>query len=123
MFSHKKKIIYFHYDYFTFNHCLQDKDSVQPDEGNQSEGTTNKSDTTEASTKPTENALPDKNLQKGSQGEEVIALQNILNNIGYSITASGTYDKDTTWAVTDFQMQQEDLFVTGAYEEKKQSVH
>lgn len=118
MFSHKKRLFIFIMIILLSITACQDKDSVQPDEGNQSEGTTNKSDTTEASTKPTENELPDKTLQKGSQGEEVIALQNILNNIGYSITASGTYDKDTTWAVTDFQMQQEDLFVTGAYEEK-----
>ncbi|TVR38679.1 MAG: peptidoglycan-binding protein [Cryomorphaceae bacterium] len=42
-------------------------------------------------------------LIQGSQGDEVLALQEILKEIGYNIEPSGCYCARTTEAVLDFQ--------------------
>lgn len=68
--------------------------------------------------KPTESetqAFPDEHLQKKDEGEAVTALQTALNEIGYDISTSDVYDVDTTWAITDFQLQ-ESLNATGIYD-------
>ncbi|HLS09059.1 D-alanyl-D-alanine carboxypeptidase family protein [Lentibacillus sp.] len=63
--------------------------------------------------------LPQEQLQKNdSENASVSSLQKALNQIGYDISQNGTYDDMTTWAVTDYQIQQEDLPVTGIYDEK-----
>ncbi|MBP1968496.1 D-alanyl-D-alanine carboxypeptidase [Virgibacillus natechei] len=59
--------------------------------------------------------LPETDLQKMDEGTAVQALQEVLNEIGYSITSNGNFDDTTTWAVTDFQLQQEDLLALGVY--------
>ncbi|RYG74262.1 carboxypeptidase [Lentibacillus lipolyticus] len=60
--------------------------------------------------------LPQEQLQKTDQGQAVTALQEALNKAGYTIDSSGKYDDHTTWAITDFQLHQETLTVTGVYD-------
>src|SRR5699024_5786972 len=62
--------------------------------------------------------LPDSPLQKGEEGEEVKNLQQILKNLDYQIDTTGQYDEETTWAVTDFQLQVDGLDITGFYDKK-----
>ncbi|GAA0431197.1 LD-carboxypeptidase LdcB [Lentibacillus halophilus] len=61
--------------------------------------------------------LPQEQLQKTDQGQAVKTLQKALNNAGYSISDNGTFDRETTWALTDFQLQQDSLTATGIYNE------
>ncbi|SFB05460.1 D-alanyl-D-alanine carboxypeptidase [Lentibacillus halodurans] len=61
--------------------------------------------------------LPQEHLQKNDTGDTVQSLQKALNKVGYSIRPNGTYDNITTWAVTDYQIQQESLPVTGIYDD------
>lgn len=56
---------------------------------------------------------PEETLQKKDQGETVTELQDILIQVGYDISQTSIYDEDTVWAVTDFQLQQEKLIVSG----------
>ncbi len=44
-------------------------------------------------------------------------MQEALQKAGYSISTNGTYNDATTWAITDFQLQQESLTATGVYNE------
>jgi len=83
-----------------------EKETFQPDE----EGT----ETTLEENAPL--ALPQHLLQKGDQNEDVLALQQALQKIGYPVEASGTYDALTTWAITDIQLQHEDLLASGVYD-------
>ncbi|MFD1361167.1 D-alanyl-D-alanine carboxypeptidase family protein [Lentibacillus salinarum] len=76
---------------------------------------TTQNDKTEAADKPIQ--LPDEHLQKNDEGAAVKALQAALQKTGYDISSSGNYDALTTWAVTDYQMQQETLAVTGIYDD------
>lgn len=62
--------------------------------------------------------VPEAGLQKLDQGEDVEMLQRLLNEIGYSIPENGMYDEVITWAVTDFQLQQEDLAALGVFNEE-----
>ena len=62
--------------------------------------------------------LPNNPLQKGEQGEEVKKLQQILKKLDYQIDITGHYDEETTWAVTDFQLQIDGLDITGLYDKK-----
>ncbi len=59
--------------------------------------------------------LPETTLHKTEQGKSVQSLQEILNKVGYSLTVDGEFNAMTTWAVTDFQMQQEGMPVSGIY--------
>ncbi|MCT1577422.1 D-alanyl-D-alanine carboxypeptidase family protein [Oceanobacillus kimchii] len=61
--------------------------------------------------------LPKTPLQKLDQGEQVVALQYFLEQLGYSFSDQGNYNEQVTWAITDFQIQQEDLLVSGIYDE------
>src|SRR5699024_12167868 len=62
--------------------------------------------------------LPDSPLQKGEKGEEVKNLQQTLKNLDYQIDITSQYDEETTWAVTDFQLQVDGLDITGFYDKK-----
>lgn len=62
--------------------------------------------------------FPDENLEKTDEGSAVEQLQAALNEIGYDIEISGVYDDTTTWAITDFQLQQENVHPTGVYDEQ-----
>lgn len=67
--------------------------------------------------------LPNKHLQKGDSGEEVKQLQHVLNEIGYEVNISRVFDKLTTWAITDIQLQLDEDNVTGIYtNETKQMI-
>ncbi|GAB4075102.1 hypothetical protein GCM10028778_26050 [Barrientosiimonas marina] len=79
---------------------------------------TTQAEQTSAADQPLE--LPDKHLQKNDEGKSVKALQEKLQRIGYDIALSGTYDALTIWAVTDYQMQQDNLDVTGVYNDRTQ---
>src|SRR5699024_9878 len=61
--------------------------------------------------------LPQEYLQKNDTSDSVKMLQRAVNQIGYDINPTGTYHDMTTWAVTDYQMQQENLPVTGVYDD------
>ncbi|WP_373894989.1 D-alanyl-D-alanine carboxypeptidase family protein [Virgibacillus natechei] len=74
--------------------------------------------TSDVETKEESNELPESELSKMDQGEAVQTLQELLNKIGYSLTADGNFDEATTWAVTDFQLQQENIQVIGVYNEE-----
>ncbi|MFS0749096.1 D-alanyl-D-alanine carboxypeptidase family protein [Oceanobacillus sp. 1P07AA] len=60
--------------------------------------------------------LPEPPLQKLDQGEQVVALQHFLEQLGYSFSDQGNYNEQVTWAITDFQIQQENLLVSGIYD-------
>jgi len=66
--------------------------------------------------------LPTVELQKGDKGEQVLALQNALLKIGYPVETSGEYDALTTWAITDIQLQSDNLFVSGIYNQEVKKV-
>jgi len=59
--------------------------------------------------------LPEEALQKGDENEQVAVLQQALIKLGYPIEETGKYDNMTTWAITDIQLQQEELLVSGMY--------
>ena len=60
--------------------------------------------------------VPETSLQKGDQDQSVQMLQKILMEIDYPIQTTGKFDADTTWAITDFQLQQDNLHATGIYD-------
>lgn len=61
-------------------------------------------------------------LHKGDKGDNVKALQENLIEIGYPIRATGSFDEDTTWALTDLQLQSKSVDVTGIYEPETKKV-
>lgn len=67
-------------------------------------------------------ALPNEELQKGDLGEAVSALQQALIQIGYPIEVTGIYDIDTTWAITDLQLQDDKILTTGTYQSDTKSM-
>ncbi|MCF3944828.1 D-alanyl-D-alanine carboxypeptidase family protein [Oceanobacillus alkalisoli] len=64
--------------------------------------------------------LPNTELQKLDEGDAVTELQNILEQIGYTLPTDGIYSGITAWAITDIQLQLDDLDVTGIYDEATQ---
>lgn len=100
------------------------KDSLQKKDDVQSNSTTDYSEehdvpvTTPESVESDETYLspPHKDLQKGEQSKDIQALQNVLISIGYPIEITGQFDEYTTWAITDFQLQNENIYTTGIYE-------
>ncbi|UUI04076.1 D-alanyl-D-alanine carboxypeptidase family protein [Oceanobacillus jeddahense] len=65
----------------------------------------------------TEVEPPDAVLQKFDTDEAVLQLKNALNAIGYDLEATEEFDEGLTWAITDFQIQSEDLLASGFYDE------
>lgn len=61
--------------------------------------------------------LPETVLQKWDEGEDVENVQHILNELSYKVESFGTFDEYTTWAITDIQLQAEDIIPTGVYNE------
>lgn len=59
--------------------------------------------------------LPDTTLKTGDDGEKVKNLQTALKEIGYKLPTTGTFDKETTNALRDFQAQQVKLIKSGKY--------
>src|SRR5690625_4372401 len=64
---------------------------------------------------PIDDVLPSEELQKGDEHENVLNLQQALIEIGYPIETSGKFDELTTWAITDFQLQHDQLIASGTY--------
>lgn len=62
--------------------------------------------------------LPTTELQKMDKGQKVQELQEALITIGYTIPADGVYSEVTTWAITDFQLQVDNLYGTGVFDEE-----
>lgn len=62
--------------------------------------------------------LPESVLQKWDQGEDVENVQQILNELSYKVESLGTFDEYTTWAITDIQLQAENIVPTGIYNEE-----
>ncbi|QKY71131.1 D-alanyl-D-alanine carboxypeptidase family protein [Lentibacillus sp. CBA3610] len=97
-------------------------DSASEDQQTTEPAPTNQSDNQDK-TEPAHNQLqlPQEHLQKNDTGDAVQSLQEALHKIDYSIDPNGTYDSMTTWAVTDYQMQQESLPVTGIFDDDTRS--
>lgn len=95
--------------------CSEHTPKPNDDENNDArQENNNKNEETTA--KPDEEIVfPDERLQKMDAGKNITALQTALNEIGYDIPITNTYDEDTTWAITDFQLQNS-LQVTGIYD-------
>ncbi|WP_174615636.1 D-alanyl-D-alanine carboxypeptidase family protein [Virgibacillus ihumii] len=91
--------------------CSNDGTQTSNQAPNSEKNTANKSETPEQ----VKATLPVPVLQKTDQGENVKALQQVLNKIGYQVSITSKFDEMTTWAVTDFQMQQENMPITGIY--------
>lgn len=66
--------------------------------------------------------VPDQELEKKSEGRDVELLQKALIHIGYPITVNGIYDEATTWAITDFQLQHDELPALGVFNKETKSV-
>lgn len=66
--------------------------------------------------------LSEESLQKGDHGEQVRQLQLAMIEIGYPIKVTETYDEDTTWAITDLQLQHDKLDITGMYNKAVKTV-
>lgn len=62
--------------------------------------------------------LPDVPLQKWDEGDDVKDLQQKLIELTYELEPTGTFDERTTWAITDIQLQTDDLLATGFYDEE-----
>jgi len=100
-------------------------DTVPTDRDSETENKENiEKQPTEETTKPkpteTEDEtvnLPDASLQKKDEGPAVLELQQALEKIGYTIPQDSVYSDATTWAITDFQLQTENLYGTGVYDE------
>lgn len=73
---------------------------------------------TEPNEQPEDVILPETVLQKWDEGNDVTDLQKVLRNLSYDIEVSGTFDESTTWALTDIQLQSEEIIPTGLYDEE-----
>ncbi len=99
---------------FVIGCSSEDKDVIHNEHGEQESQPVDK--------EMTDTELPETELQKGDQGEQVLALQHALVKIGYPVETSGKYDALTTWAITDIQLQHDDLFVSGIYNQEVKEV-
>lgn len=59
--------------------------------------------------------LPESILENGDQGEAVKDLQTVLQKVGYKLSVTEKFDKETTEALKDFQAQQVKLPASGVY--------
>lgn len=118
----KKKALLFSIILFVFLSACSSTSSTDVNNANNEKD----SKAVETSTKNSDDSIvsaPDAHLQKLDKGEQVELLQQALNKIGYNIGANGTYDESTTWAITDLQLQTEELMATGVYDENtKQTI-
>ncbi|MFC4662043.1 D-alanyl-D-alanine carboxypeptidase family protein [Oceanobacillus aidingensis] len=59
---------------------------------------------------------PDAVLQKFDTDDAVLQLKQALNAIGYDLEATDEFDEELTWAITDFQLQTDDIAISGVYD-------
>ncbi len=64
----------------------------------------------------------DDTLQKLDSGKAVVQLQEELISLGYPIEATGEYDENTVWAVTDLQLEEDAIYVNGIYNDSVQYI-
>lgn len=67
--------------------------------------------------KTSELTLPAAPLQKLDTSEQITDLQEVLISVGYEISTTGQFDESTVWAITALQMQDDNLLITGIYDE------
>src|SRR5690625_2709957 len=72
--------------------------------------------------KSKENTLPDNELQRLDEGDDVLQLQLALIALGYPIDETGKYDEKTTWAITDLQLREDSVHINGMYDSKMQKM-
>ncbi|MEI3613066.1 D-alanyl-D-alanine carboxypeptidase family protein [Pseudogracilibacillus sp. SO30301A] len=99
---------------FVIGCSAKEKDVIQNDHNEQEGQMVDK--------KMSDTELPEVELQKGDQGDQVLALQHALVEIGYPVETSGKYDALTTWAITDIQLQHDNLLVSGIYNQEVKEV-
>ncbi|MEC5424591.1 D-alanyl-D-alanine carboxypeptidase family protein [Virgibacillus sp. C22-A2] len=99
--------------------CTTDnQQEIEPEEKSDNNESGKQSDVIKQEPEEEKLQLPKASLQKKDHGEQVQLLQKALNEIGYELTVNGDYDETTTWAITDFQLQDENLLATGVYNEE-----
>lgn len=91
------------------------------DQTNDSTKNTSKGDTTVNNAKNNQNTdtfiLPDSPLQKWDAGKNIENLQDVLNELSYTFDSTGIFDEYTTWAITDIQLQADNIHPTGVFDE------
>ncbi|GAB3046069.1 D-alanyl-D-alanine carboxypeptidase family protein [Virgibacillus ainsalahensis] len=102
---------------FFITACSTENTDEKDPQDASSDATSELSGSSESETDKTAITFPEAELQKLDEGENVQHLQEALNEIGYSIPIDGTFGEATTWAVTDFQFQHEDLLALGVYKQ------
>nr|WP_246569930.1 D-alanyl-D-alanine carboxypeptidase family protein [Lentibacillus saliphilus] len=90
------------------NTASDSEDSVQSNNNND-EGAENDMNDAEAI------VWPEVNLQKKDEGEAVVQLQKTLITLGYVVSEDGIYDDATTRAITDIQLQLDNVLAVGVY--------
>ena len=65
--------------------------------------------------------VPDQELEK-KRRPGCLIIAKALIRIGYPITVNGIYDEATTWAITDFQLQHDELPALGVFNKETKSV-
>src|SRR5690625_5202130 len=94
----------------------QQEDEVMSPETDPNNGDDAEDPSEEPSKQVEDPTLPEADIQKMDQGKSVQELQESLQRIGYAINVTSKYDDETTWAITDFQLQNEKLDATGIYD-------
>jgi len=94
----------------------QQEDEVMSPETDPNNGDDAEDPSEEPSKQVEDPTLPEADIQKMDQGKSVQELQESLQSIGYAINVTSKYDDETTWAITDFQLQNEKLDATGIYD-------
>ena len=82
----------------------------------------NTNEATENNNETTTNELTEETIVKGEEGDAVPMIQQALIDIGYDVEETGVLDSYTVWALTDMQLQLEDIATTGIYDKAMKQV-
>lgn len=108
---------------FLFGCNTDNKDVEDAFQNNESEETTDNAETSDESNQSTDSiTLPNNDLQKLDEGDAVEQLQQALMTLGFPIEPTGIYDVQTTWAITEIQLQEDDLYINGVYDEQTKAL-
>lgn len=110
---HKKRVFLIGLMFILFFVGCEENTSTQTNEASSDSSQSTQSDSLQ---------LPEDALQKGDSGDAVEQLQLVLIEIGYDIEQTGVYDELTTWAITDIQLQFDEDYVTGIYNDQVQAI-
>src|SRR5699024_6253397 len=94
--------------------CAEQTEQKAIQENNQKETGINKKEDQQSTEEIIQ--LPESPLQKKASGAPVEQLEKALNDIGYVLSTDGIYNATITWAITDFQLQENALSATGVYD-------